>query len=158
MRTAFFVAIAILMLRAGLRPVHADFVLESGNPTPQGLPPVPPPGRGTVAPAEATTILFRPEITAAPSAPRAVIHAPVNLLPQSFRAPVAHGFGHHVPLSFAVRQIVPGNLHVTYANQVDPSALVNWQGGQPWNVALVLAVRPLGYRVRVSTTTVHIYR
>jgi hypothetical protein len=158
MRTALFVAIAILMLRAGLRPVHADFVLRSGNPTPQGLAPVLPPGPGTVAPAEATTTPFRSEITTTPIAPPAVTHAPVDLLPQSFRAPVAHGFGDHVPLSFAVRQIVPGNLHVTYANQVDPSALVNWQGGQPWNVVLVLTLRPLGYRVRVSTTTVHIYR
>jgi len=158
MRTAFFVAIAILMLRAGLRPVHADFVLQSGNPTPQGLPPVPPPGPGAVAPAVAATTPFRPEIITTPLATSPLTHAPVNLIPQSFLAPIAHGFGDHVPLSFAVRQIVPGNLHVTYANQVDPSVLVNWQGGQPWNVALVLAVRPLGYRVRVSTTTVHIYR
>jgi hypothetical protein len=166
MRTALFVTATILALHAGLRPVQADFVLQSGNPTPQGLPPVPPPGPGPVAPAPdpartpaaAVTTTFRPGITATPLAPAAVTHTPINLLPQSSRAPLAHGFGDHVPLSFAVRQIVPANLHVAYANQVDPSALVTWEGGQPWNVALVHAVQPLRYRVWVSATTVHIYR
>ena len=165
MRTAHFVAIALLMLRAELRPVHADFVLQSSNPTPEGLPPVPPPGPGPVAPAPdpatipaaVVAIPLRRDITATPLSPPTIERAPINLLPQSFRAPIAHGFGDHVPLSFAVRQIVPANLHVTYANQVDPSALVTWQGGQPWNVVLVHAVRPLGYRVRISNMTVQIY-
>ena len=166
MRTALFVTATILTLCTGLRPVHADFVLQSGNPTPRGLPPVPPPGLGPVAPApgparipaNAATTPFRPGMTAPPLSPPTVTHAPINLMPQSFRAPAAHGFGDHVPISFAVRQIVPANLHVTYANQVDPSALVTWTGGQPWNVVLVHAVQPLGYRVWVSATTVHIYR
>ena len=166
MRTALFVTATILTLHAGLRPVRADFVLQSGNPTPQGLPPIPPPGPGPVAPAPdratvpaaAAMTPFRPSITATPIAPPALTHGPINLLPQSFRAPAAYGFGDQVPLSFAVRQIVPADLHVAYANQVDPSALVTWTGGQPWNVVLVHAVQPLGYRVWVSATTVHIYR
>jgi hypothetical protein len=165
MRTALFVAATVLTLHAGLRPVHADFVLQSGNPTPQGLPPVPPPGPGPVAPAPnpattqsaTATTPFRRDIAASPLSPPSVTRAPINLVPQSFRAPIAHGFGDHVPLSFAVRQIVPANLQVTYANQVDPSAPVTWTGGQPWNVVLVHAVQPLGYRVWVSATTVHIY-
>ena len=127
---------------------------------------MPPPGPGAVAPAPdpataqaaAATTPSTPGITATPLAPPAITHAPINLLPQSSRAPVAHGFGDHVPLSFAVRQIVPAKLHVDYANQVDPSALVTWEGGQLWNVVLVHAVQPLGYRVWVSATTVHIYR
>jgi hypothetical protein len=49
-------------------------------------------------------------------------------------------------------------LHVAYANQVDPSELVSWTGGQPWNVVLAYAVKPLGLRVWVSATAVHIYR
>ena len=166
MRAAVFVTATILTLNAGLRPVQADFVLQSGNPTPQGLPPIPPPGPGPVAPAPdpvtvpaaAATTPFRPSVTATPLAPPALTHGPINLLPQSSRAPAAHGFGDHVPLSFAVRQIAPANLHATYANQVDPSALVTLTGGQSWNVVLVHAVQPLGYRVWVSATTVHIYR
>jgi hypothetical protein len=166
MRTALFVTATILTLHAGLRPVHADFVLQSGNPTPQGLPPVPPSGPGPVAPApnpattRGGTAMPAPSraIAATPLSPPIVTRTPIYLVPQSFRAPVAHGFGDHVPLSFAVRQIVPASLHVTYASRVDPSAPVTWQGGQPWNVALVHAVQPLGYRVWVSATTVHIYR
>jgi hypothetical protein len=63
-----------------------------------------------------------------------------------------------VPLSFAVRQIVPARLLVTYANQINISALVSWKGGRPWNVVLADAVRPLGDRVSVSPASVRIYR
>ena len=131
MRTALFVIAAMLLHQSGIRPAHADFVLQSANPTPHGTQPVPPPN---------------------------ISRTPINLRPQSDPVPIAQGFGHDVPLSFAVRQIVPPSLHVAYANQVNPSALVNWEGGQPWNVVLVHAVRPFGYRVWVSSTTVHIYR
>lgn len=160
MRAALCVGAAVLLLCGGIRTVHADFVLQGGNFTPQRLPPVPPPGPAPVAPApdpvaipsSAAPPQFRSGVAAAAAL------APINLMPQPFRAPVAHGFGDHVPLSFAVRQIVPASLRVTYANHVDPSALVTWTGGQPWNVVLVHAVRPLGYRVWVSATTVHIFR
>ena len=166
MRTALFVTVAIPMLQGGVRPVQADFVLQSGNPMPQGVPPAPPPGPGPVAPAPdpatapaaAVTTPRRPGIAATPLPPPATTRTPINLLSQFPRAPIAHGFGDHVPLSFAVRQIVPANLHVAYANQVDPSALVTWEGGQPWSVVLAHAVQPLGYRVWVSATAVHIYR
>jgi hypothetical protein len=164
MRTALFVTTAILMLQGRVCPAHADFALRSENPTPQGGPPAPVPGPGPVAPAPdpATTPMATVPVTsgisAAPLPPPAAIRAPINLMPQLSRALVAHGFGDHVPLSFAVRQIVPAKLHVAYANQVDSAAAVSWEGGQPWNVVLVHAVQPLGYRVWVSATTVHIYR
>lgn len=166
MRTVLIVTMAMLLLHGGIRPAHADFVLERNNPGPQGTPPTPPPGPGPVAPARGAAVA--PDVTtpvpeapypARPLRPPRDPDKPINLLQQKFgRAPIAHGFGHDVPLSFAVRQIVPERLRVMYANQADLSALVSWKGGQAWNVVLANAVRPLGDRVSVSPATVRIYR
>lgn len=165
MRTALIVTMTMLLLHGGIRPARADFVLDSTNPTPQGSPPAPPPGPGPVAPAPGAAMApgitsAAPEapFTARPLRPPRDPNKPINLLRQSDRAPVAHGFGHDVRLSFAVRQIVPARMRVTYANQADHSALVSWKGGRTWNIVLADAVEPLGDRVSVSPSTVRIYR
>ncbi len=72
--------------------------------------------------------------------------------------PVAHGFGDDVPLAFAVRQIVPPKVKVTFGPEVDQAVLVNWKGGRPWTAALQAAVRPLGLRVAVRWMAVSIIR
>ena len=72
--------------------------------------------------------------------------------------PVAHGFGDDVPLAFAVRQIVPPKVKVTFGPGVDQAELVNWRGGRPWTAALQAAVRPLGLRVAVRWMAVSIIR
>ena len=59
-------------------------------------------------------------------------------------AGIAQGFGRQVPLSFAVRQIVPSFVHVSYGPDVDTSAPVDWTGGAPWDQVLRAAVEPLG--------------
>ena len=83
---------------------------------------------------------------------------PIDLAPSQSGVPVASGFGRHVPLSFAVRQIVPPNLHVIYANGIDSGVMVDWTGGQAWNAVLTRAVAPLGLRVQVSPAAVTISR
>ena len=72
--------------------------------------------------------------------------------------PLAQGFGHQVPLTFAARQIVPAKVRVTFGPGVDPAALVNWAGGRPWDQALRAAVRPLRLRVVVGWMAVTITR
>jgi hypothetical protein len=67
---------------------------------------------------------------------------------------MAYGFGNQVPLSFAVRQIVPATIFVTYGRGADPNALVDWKGGQAWNRALLDAVKPFGLRLVVSNKAV----
>ena len=64
--------------------------------------------------------------------------------------PLAEGFGNQVPLSFAVRQIVPRGVSIRLEPGVDADAPVTWAGGGPWNQVLATAVAPLGYRVRVG--------
>ena len=69
---------------------------------------------------------------------------------------LAQGFGDQVPLRFAVRQIVPRAVKVTYGPGADPDAAVDWKGGQGWNRVLFNAVRPLGLRLVMSHMAVEI--
>jgi len=66
------------------------------------------------------------------------------------RAVVASGFGHEVPLRFAVRQLLPKNWRVRYGQGVDPDRLVNWEGGRPWDFVLRDAVKPLGLQAAAA--------
>ena len=69
---------------------------------------------------------------------------------------LAQGFGDQVPLRFAVRQIVPRAVKVTYGPGADPDAAVDWKGGQGWNRVLFNAVRPLGLRLVMTHMAVEI--
>ena len=71
---------------------------------------------------------------------------------------VAKGFGHDVPLTFAVRQIVPRWRHVSYGASVDRQAHVSWEGGKPWRQVLRIAVQPLGLHVATTDTDVRIFK
>ena len=70
--------------------------------------------------------------------------------------PVVAGFGDQVPLSFAVRQIVPARFQVAFGETVDSDTPVDWKGGKPWRPTLSDAVRPLGLTVSVDGATVKI--
>jgi hypothetical protein len=76
--------------------------------------------------------------------------------PASTRFKLAFGFGNRIPLSFAVRQIVPPAVKVTYGPGADPNAPVDWKGGQAWNRVLSEAVKPLGLRLVISRMAVEI--
>ena len=101
-------------------------------------------------------------ITSTPPAPNpfaseAPLKTPVPANhPTSARFEMAYGFGDHIPLSFAVRQIVPATVKVTYGPGADPNALVDWKGGQTWNRVLLAAVKPLGLRLVFTHTAVEI--
>jgi len=76
--------------------------------------------------------------------------------PASTRFKLAFGFGDRIPLSFAIRQIVPPAVKVTYGPGADPNAPVDWKGGQAWNRVLSEAVKPLGLRLVISRMAVEI--
>jgi hypothetical protein len=76
--------------------------------------------------------------------------------PTSTRFKLAYGFGSRIPLSFAVRQIVPPAVKVSYGPGADPDALVDWRGGQGWNRVLLEAVKPLGLRLVMTHMAVEI--
>jgi hypothetical protein len=70
---------------------------------------------------------------------------------------VTRGFGNQVPLSFAVRQIVPRAVKVHFAKGVDPATAVDWNGGRPWNAVLWSAVHPLGLHLVLKPGAVWIF-
>ena len=78
--------------------------------------------------------------------------------PPAPRFRMAYGFGDHVPLGFACRQIVPRPVRVTYGPGATPDQLVSWKGGDTWNHVLRDAVRPLGLRLLMTQTAVEIRR
>ena len=69
---------------------------------------------------------------------------------------IAHGFGRGVPLSFAVRQVVPARVRVSFGPGVDSTRTVTWQGGKPWDDVLRAAVAPLGFHLVMSHMAVKI--
>ena len=81
-------------------------------------------------------------ITSTPPAPESPLASQVPLKtpalanhPMPPRFEMAYGFGYQIPLSFAVRQIVPSTVKVTYGPGADPNALVDWKGGHSRDAA-----------------------
>jgi hypothetical protein len=66
------------------------------------------------------------------------------------------GFGDQIPLSFAVRQIVPARFQVAFGEEVDRERRVDWRGGKPWRSALSEVIKPLGLTIDVDGLTVTI--
>jgi hypothetical protein len=111
-----------------------------------------------VAPAHAEFVLAPP-----PASADSHVHTPQALstklhskLKRPAPDPPLAGFGAHIPLSFAIRQIVPLRFQVSFADTVDKDAPVDWNGGKPWLAILSDALRPLGLMVSVAGATVTI--
>ena len=129
-----------------LAPVaQADFVI-TGQPT-------------IVATPQATTI---PDAEPAPQEPDPVPDPsdPPHQPKRGRRPPrhwqMAHGFGHQIPLAFAVKQIVPPAVKVTYGPDTDPQERVDWKGGDTWNHVLRNAVQPIGLHLVMTPMAVEI--
>ena len=129
---AFAAAIGFGLSTGG--PARADFVL--GNNQPRGLP--------TTPLSTAPTVSENPQDVA-----KAV---------EVSRFKIVRGFGDTIPLSFAVRQIVPSSVKVRYRGGIDPEALVSWRGNRPWNRVLTAAVRPLHLSIVTGVDSVLITR
>ena len=107
------------------------------------------------APARAEFLMLStPDASAPPESETPAPHPKLKRRPPkphvSAPEPALSGFGDQVPLTFAVRQIVPANFQVAYADTVQKDAPVNWKGGEPWRATLADAVRPLGLIVTVN--------
>ena len=107
------------------------------------------------APAQADFVLMPPAPATAPPSHHPKLH-PVWLRPRRPPAPAVSGFGSHIPLSFAVRQIVPAPFQVSFAAGADRNAAVDWKGGKPWRDTLADAIRPLGLELSVKGEAVTI--
>jgi hypothetical protein len=116
-------------------------------------PPIPLIALALIIPAVEGRAEFR--VTSTPDASTAEPAQPSQLSPRPTRQTtsqrprsILRGFGTGIPLSFAVRQIVPPNVDVAYGPNVNPEQLtVTWRGGRPWLTTLRAAVAPLGLHV-----------
>jgi hypothetical protein len=70
--------------------------------------------------------------------------------------PAVAGFGDHVPLSFAIRQIVPPRFQVAFGESVNRDSPIDWKGGKPWRATLRDAISPLRLSVAVTGARVTI--
>ena len=78
------------------------------------------------------------------------------LMPALANASTVDGFGSDIPLSFAVRQIVPMKYRVEMASTVDGSKKVTWQGKGEWRKVLSKLALENNLKVDVSHTIVRI--
>jgi hypothetical protein len=102
------------------------------------------------APAQAEFLLVPSPDPADAAAPAIRGHKPQIHVLRAPQDPPLQGFGHQIPLTFAVRQIVPAHFQVAYADAVHKDAPVDWKGGDSWRETLADAVRPLGLVITVS--------
>lgn len=137
--------LTILGLLGAGGSARADFAFLSAEP-----PIVPASARAAAAPLDIRPAAALDEPPAQPDARRKTTR---------LRAPlVAHGFGDQVPLSFAVRQIVPRSIKVTFGPGADDTALVDWRGGKQWRLVLGEAIAPLGLRLSLQAQSLTIHR
>ncbi len=69
---------------------------------------------------------------------------------------VIDGFGKHVPLVIAMRQILPSGYGFAHGSGVDLTAAIDWNGGRPWPQVLAEAISPIGLTASVMGETVMI--
>jgi hypothetical protein len=132
---------ALLLVSFAAPAARADFVVTAPRPS-------------APAPASAPDTAPAPGPSDASQPADAAETSPAPSLQPRFR--LAQGFGHQIPLSFAVRQLVPPAVRVIYGPGADPDALVDWKGGQGWNQVLFRAVHPLGLHLVMTYMAVQI--
>lgn len=132
---------ALILVSLAAPVARADFVVAASRPLAGA-----PMSTSTIAPAQVSN--------EAPPPAAVIDNSPMVSLTPRFK--VAQGFGDQVPLRFAIRQIVPPAVKVTYGPGAEPDALVNWKGGEGWNRVLFRAVYPLGLRLVMTHMAVEI--
>ena len=143
----FMLTAALLLMASPSPAVPVDFRL-AGQPTKvSGLATTAPPG---------TPIPLAPQPSPGADPDLANGDAGDNVAPPKPRFLVAHGFGRGVPLAFAVRQVVPTRVRVTYGSGVNTAQPVTWEGGKPWDDVLRAAITPLGLHLVMSHMAVKI--
>ncbi len=141
------VLISICFLTA-ITPTRSDFTMLPVQAPPVQAPAAPPAAAAEPSPSGTETSTKAPGQPTPAKTPLAGTTSHI--------IPVAAGFGNHIPLSFAVRQIVPPGIKVAYGPGADQASLVDWLGGRRWTLVLRDAVRPLGLHVTVHSKNIAI--
>lgn len=83
---------------------------------------------------------------------------PVRSGARPARPATVQGYGTDIPLSFAVRQIVPKGIRVIYGPDVTPETPVSWSGGKAWSEVLRDSLKPRRLRLLLAGQTATITR
>lgn len=89
-----------------------------------------------------------PEETASDQAP--------GLADTGLDADVVTGYGENLPLIIALRQIVPAEYQFAFAEGVDLSTPVSWDGGKSWTVLLDEVMKSVSLRAEINEKMVSI--
>jgi hypothetical protein len=115
------------------------------------------PGKTESSPPPAPSQVPEMPLTVDASTPPSAANAPapvpaMPMLQPPASAPanegVVQGFANHVPLTVALRQILPSGYGFSIDPDVDMGGLVSFQGGKPWRETLADALAPLGLVMR----------
>ncbi len=79
---------------------------------------------------------------------------PAPALAASARTGMVEGFASDVPLTVALRQVLPRGVMYTIADDVDTSTSVSWNGGRDWQTVLNDMLGKAGLRAAYSQNTV----
>ncbi len=104
---------------------------------------------------ELQPVAIAPEATEAPqqiavappsAAPTPLVRppAPALVTPAKSEPAVVRGFANRVPLTVALRQLLPSAYSFSIDEDVDMGVLVSFKGGKPWHDTLIAALQPVG--------------
>lgn len=94
----------------------------------------------SVAAVEGVTTETLPELT----------KADPGLAETDLQGDVVSGYGENLPLIIALRQIVPAEYQFAFAEGVDLSTPVSWEGGQSWTDILDGVMKSVGLRAEIN--------
>jgi hypothetical protein len=139
MKTHSFLHVAVWLTIVGLPTAHAEFQLAAqGTAVVAGVP------RAAEAPPPSS------DQEGAPAKPVAR---------HTVTPGIARGFGTRIPLTFAVKQVVPPSVRPSFAPDVDADAItVDWRGGRPWPDVLRDMLKAPNLRVTFGPGSVLIER
>ena len=149
MVTPAFLLIGSLILPA---PAHAGFKWVA-PPTRQAAPPPVVqsyPETQVITGQPSTAVTGDVQVIMAPSS--MAIDVPSPVAPSN----VVEGFADNVPLSVALRQILPRDVGYSVAQDVSMGTLVSWKGGKPWRDVLAQMLAPKKLTIKEDAGLVHI--
>lgn len=85
-------------------------------------------------------------------------YVPSGSTPATTSNIVVEGFADQVPLTVALRQVLPRGMVYSIAEDVDLQTRVSWQGGQPWRDVLISALQAVGLRATFASNMVRVER
>ncbi len=161
--------LALICCLAG--PARADFHYVPHAPVPVA-PPVSADAYSSMAPAPVTPLTMPAPVAPVESAPvdnsgtmvpDSMMAAPHTSSSPAMPGPamadggqLAEGFGKHVPLVMALREIAPPSYQLGYGPGVSLGTMVDWSGGQPWREVMKTVLSPLGLQASEQGSVVYI--